>query len=217
MKNILLIILTVVILSGCLQPPNEPEETKESGGKSEIIQTANATESQEISNEEEGTSFSNDEPISEEEKELCEDAALRFHTAGDFDFTAEDAIAIDKVIRYYTCFMMCDESGKLIPDLDRYRTGKYYYEIRVPKEVVKSALQQLFIPHIDDTSSGYEDPADSNYYILNAEARGHIFSRCLSYERRTAPAPSPNKMQVPPSVQSTMRERLSLPMIRIVR
>ena len=122
--------------------------------------------------------------ISESEKELCREAADRAHLSVFSNFKADDIIPIDNVILYYELFMMRGEKGALLPELEQYKTNNNFFEIRIPKEKIRNDLQPLFSPYIDDTYSKYEDPTDNNYIILDAEVRGHIFSRCKSYTKK---------------------------------
>ena len=128
----------------------------------------------------------NNTDISEHEKELCREAAQRAYISFYLSFKADEIIPIDDVILYYQNNMMRGEKGALLPELKQYKcdTNIRSYVIRIPKEEVRNALQPFFSPRIDDAYSKYEDFEDNNYLILNAEVRGHLFTRCNSYTRK---------------------------------
>lgn len=126
----------------------------------------------------------NEVKISEIEKKLCWNAAVGAYDSSFSSFKTDSIIPIDNVILYYELHMMRGEKGVLLPELEQYKTNNDSYEIRIPKEKVRNDLQPLFSPYIDDTYSKYEDPTDKNYLILDAEVRGHIFSRCKSYTKK---------------------------------
>ena len=183
MKTIIITLITIIfMLSSCFQSTDNLTQT-------DLIEMQSENEAQQKDTERElstnGDTFDEEDiSILEKEKRICEEAATKLYANGLFDFKAEDTIHIDDVMQYYKLFMMRDNSGNLFSELARYRTGENLYEIRVPKEKVKASLQSLFYPALDDTSSIYEDPTDSNFYILDAEISSNVFAKGISYIRK---------------------------------
>ena len=185
-KFVICILATVILLVGCASETTSKihDETSENGNSDSKNNLTNTLG--DIS----GTSLSlyettgNDAEISESEKEICWEAAGGAYDSKFPDFNADSIIQIDDIILYYELHMIRGEKGALLSELEQYHTGRSFFEIRIPKKEVRNALQPLFSPHIEDTYSKYEDPADSDYLILDAEVRGHLFVRCNSYTRK---------------------------------
>lgn len=180
--KIIILIAIIFMLSSCFQSTGNLTQTELIETQSENATKQKDTEGELLTNG--GTFAEEDISISEKEKTICEEAATKLYANGLFNFKAEDTIHIDDVMQYYKLFMMRDNSGNLFSELVRYRTGENLYEIRVPKEKVKASLQSLFHSALDDTSSIYEDPTDSNFYILDAEISSNIFTKGVSYIRK---------------------------------
>ena len=123
-----------------------------------------------------------DPNISSSHKELCEEAAERFSVSVNHVFESGETIQIDDLMSYFTVFHMRDEEGKLLPELEKYRTNNGLYEIKIPKNIVNDVLSSIFMVALDDSISVYYKDGDTENYVLDAEVRDMFYFECTNFD-----------------------------------